>query len=152
MARFFLLATRVCQPLLQLSGKKSAPNDNVKIGYYSIFLLSNDRKRSYESIGMVIYWYRSVVKKWLTPLQKSCTVWTKVARFDRPALCFFFIFFIFLFFSQKENSVPWIENPAFPALFFFFSKNKKCSKLDGWTRSGSVEPCQDWIYSHKKVL
>jgi hypothetical protein len=47
--------SRVCLPLLQLSGKKSAPNDNVKIGYYSFFLLSNDRKRSYESIGMVIY-------------------------------------------------------------------------------------------------
>jgi hypothetical protein len=39
----------------ELQVKKSAPNDNVKIGYYSIFLLSNDRKRSYESIGMVIY-------------------------------------------------------------------------------------------------
>jgi len=39
----------------ELRVKKSAPNDNVKIGYYSFFLLSNDRKRSYESIGMVIY-------------------------------------------------------------------------------------------------
>ena len=39
----------------ELQVKKSAPNDNVEIGYYSIFLLSNDRKRSYESIGMVIY-------------------------------------------------------------------------------------------------
>ena len=36
-------------------------------------------------------------------IAKSCTVQPKVARFDRPALCFFY-FFIF-FAKGKENSV-----------------------------------------------
>ena len=99
MARSFLLVTRVCQPLLQLSGKKSAPNDNVKIGYYSIFLLSNDRKRSYESIGIVIYWYRSIVKKWLTPLQK-------VARFKlklHGLTVQLSVFVFFIFFGRRNR-------------------------------------------------
>jgi len=95
----------------RVTGKKSAPNGDVKIGYYSIFLLLNDRKRSYESIGMVIYLYRSVVKKWPTPLQK-------VPRFERKfrgltvqlsVFFYFFIFFIFFARTAKERkTVCWI--------------------------------------------
>ena len=39
-------------------------------------------------------------------IAKSCTVQTKVARFNRPALCFFLFFLFFIFFAKgKENSV-----------------------------------------------
>jgi hypothetical protein len=55
LARFFYQKVIVEADKRELQVKKSAPNDNVEIGYYSIFLLSNDRKQSYESIGIVIY-------------------------------------------------------------------------------------------------
>jgi hypothetical protein len=55
LARFFYQKVVVEADKRELRVKKSAPNDNLKIGYYSFFLISNDRKRSYESIGMVIY-------------------------------------------------------------------------------------------------
>ena len=99
LARFFYQKVVVEADKRELRVKKSAPNDNLKIGYYSFFLISNDRKRSYESIGMVIYWYRSVVKKWLTPLQK-------VPRFN-PKLhgltVQLSVFFCFFYFFRKRK-------------------------------------------------
>ena len=110
----------------ELRVKNSAPNDNLKIGYYSIFLLSNDRKRSYESIGMVIYWYRSVVKKWLTPLQKVPRFNPKLHGLTVHQLSVFFCFFyFFIFFAKgKENSVLDFSRGysfAFCLSFFFLS-------------------------------
>ena len=100
LARFFYQKVVVEADKRELRVKKSAPNDNVKIGYYSIFLLSNDRKRSYESIGIVIYWYRSIVKKWLTPLQKVARFKLKLHGLTVQQLS---VFFIFLFFSHRTS-------------------------------------------------
>jgi len=66
-------------------------------------------------------------------IAEKSAVQPKSPRFNRPALCFF-LFFLFFYFFRKDKKetvcwifpgdIPWIENPAFPAPFFFFQIKK----------------------------
>ena len=75
-------------------------------------------------------------------IAKSSAVQPKVPRFNRPALCFFLFFLFFYFFRKRKgkqcagffqgirsDGIPRIENPAFPAPFFFQTRIYACARV-----------------------